>query len=125
MSKQLWTVASLMILVAGLCLLSGCVPYHAPVKPPQGLLFNGYKAPLTVNFDQTPTGPGVIKVSKSHTAYFHDILITGWLDFAWDSVSVEKIAREGGIKEISYVDYEAFNILFGLYGEFTLNVYGK
>jgi len=112
------------ILSGSLALSTGCLThYSTPVKPPTGALFYSIKAPLTVEFDNTPCGPSVKKYAHSNTAYFREFLFTR-IDFAWDDVAIANLAREGGIEEISYADYEALNIL-GIYSKFTVNVYGN
>jgi hypothetical protein len=112
-------------LVASLALAGGCAatPFRTPVKPPQGGLFNHYKAPLTTNFSGNPAGPGVRVASQSHTSYFHDVFLTG-LNFAWDQNAVRNIARDAGMSEVHYADYEVLNIL-GIYAKFTVHVYGN
>jgi len=110
------------VLAALLAVAAGC--FQAPVIVPQGLLYSSTRAPLTVNFDRTPSGRDRgRKVSSAHTSYFHDPILTG-TDFAWDDASIARIAHEGGLKEIYFADYEAFQIL-GIYGRFTVNVYGE
>jgi hypothetical protein len=104
-------------------LLSGCVSYTAPVKPPRGGLFESYKMPLTVNVNGNPCGPSVTKHSKSQTFFIWDILFTR-VQVAWDDATISKIAREGEIEEISYADYEFLNVL-GIFAKFTVNVYGN
>lgn len=106
--------------------LAGCAgltAYSAPVKPPQGMLFVDVKAPLTAQFNGTPVGANLKKVSKTHTGFFRDFIFTGGT-FAWDDVAISEIARRGGIEEVAYADYELMNIL-GIYGTFTINVYGN
>lgn len=113
------------LLAVSLLLTSGCaafVQYKAPVIPPKGMLFYSHKAPLTVDFQGNPTDPGLVKVSRTNTQYLHDILLTG-LNFAWDEAAIAQLAREEGIQNVSYADYEILNIL-GAYARFTVNVYG-
>lgn len=117
----------------GLCLfcalgalfLSGCAsvtPFQTTVRPPLAGLFVSVKAPLTTDFNGNPCGTKIKKVSSSNTSYFRDFIFTG-LDFAWDDAAIQQIARQGGIEHVSYADYEIFNLL-GVYGTFTVNVYG-
>lgn len=106
--------------------LAGCAgltPYQAPVKPPQAMLFVDVKAPLTAEFNNTRVGPDLKKVSRRHTTFFRDIIFTGGT-IAWDEAAIAEIAREGGLTEVAYADYELMNIL-GIYGTFTINVYGN
>lgn len=112
-------------LLLPLILLSGCatgVP-GVPVRPPGGLFFANYKAPLTVDQTGNAAGSAAKRVSQSTTWYLHDILITG-LDFAWDDAAIARIAQRGGITRISYADYEYLSIL-GVIQTFTVNVYGN
>ncbi|MDX2176529.1 MAG: TRL domain-containing protein [Candidatus Sumerlaeia bacterium] len=81
------------------------------------------KAPLTTNYNATPVGDAAPKHASLETGYFRDPLLTG-LSFAWDDVAIQKIAKEGGIDEVAYADYEGFLIL-GVFGKFTIHVYGN
>lgn len=102
---------------------AGLTPFQAPVKPPQAMLFVDVKAPLTAEFNATAVGPNLKKVSRKHTTFFRDIIFTGGT-IAWDDAAIADIAREGGLTEVAYADYELMNIL-GIYGTFTINVYGN
>lgn len=110
-------------LLVAIGFITGCVYYQAPVVPPLGGVYTSLKAPLTPNFQKNPTGSGTAKVSQKFTHYFYEPLITH-SSFAWDDVAIAKIAREGGIKEVSYADYEILNVL-GIYQRFTVHVYGN
>lgn len=106
--------------------LGGCAGttlYYAPVRPPGGIFFISTKAPLTTDFAGNPCGSATKKVSHSETFYFRDFIFTGQT-LAWDEAAIGKIAREGGIEEISFADYELLDIL-GIFGKFTINVYGN
>jgi hypothetical protein len=115
--------ALLLTALAIVCLTGCTLPYNAPVIPPHGWLFNNTKAPLSVEFNGHPAGPGLKKVSSRNTLFFRDILFTGGT-VAWDDVAIAEIARQGGIQEISYADYELLSIL-SIFGTFTINVYGN
>jgi hypothetical protein len=41
-----------------------------------------------------------------------------------DDASIEAAARQGGLDEVAYADYEMMNVL-GVYSEFTVHAYGK
>jgi len=110
-------------LLVAISFVTGCVYYAAPVKPPLGGIFTEIKAPLTTDYNGSPTGASMMKASKSNTRYLYiPFLYTS--SFGWDDVAIGKIAREGGIKDVSYADYELFSVL-GVYAEFTVNVYGN
>jgi len=120
MKKVLMTAVSLTFL-----LLTGCanfVNYVAPVKPPAGAALWQYKAPLMVDFNNTSANQGIQKISSKSTHYFHFWLLTGF-DFAWGTADIPEIARQRGITEVCYADYEILNIL-GIYCQFTIHVYG-
>ncbi len=101
---------------------SGCasVNWSAPVQPPRGLLYTHYRAPLTAEIAGVPTGG---KTGTASTLYVRDILVTGQ-GLAWDDASIEKAAREAGIKTVHYADYEILEVL-GIFGEFTVRVHGE
>lgn len=99
------------------------ISYNAPLRPPMGIAISTIKAPLTTDFNGTTVSGDLIKASKKQTYYVHDILFTG-LDFAWDTVDIPEIARQGGISEVAYAEYELLNVL-GVYAQFTIHVYGK
>lgn len=111
------------IILLALALSMGCGRFRAPVIPPQGLLFSSVKAPVSINFDNTPAGRQLSRVSQSSTYYFRDFIITG-MDFSWGSVGINEIARKGGLSQVYFADYEYLNIL-GIYAQFTINVYGS
>ncbi len=127
MSGHLKTLKHLVVLalLGSMLLPTGCGMYMAPVMPPQGGLITTFKAPLTVNFNETPVSGDLKHASKNKTYYFHDILFTG-LDFAWGEVDVPQIARAAGITKVSYAEYEILYIflIIGRYAEFTVHVYG-
>jgi hypothetical protein len=119
--KKIVTFFSLLLLLA--CLLTGCaMNFTSPVRPPHGILFSQYSAPLTKNLDNTITGTKLTKVSQSSTHYFRDIIFTG-LDISWGDASIDTIARMGGLKQVYFADYELLNVL-GIYAQYTINVYG-
>jgi len=96
---------------------SGC--YTAPVKPPGGLLFTSYKAPITADFSHTSNDRELIKTSYDQTNFFWAYFISA----AWGEVDIDEIAEKAGITDVAYADCEFLSIL-GIYQQFTLNVYG-
>lgn len=77
---------------------------------------------MTQNFQGNPTGTAVRVVEERDVHYFYDFLITG-LSFAWDSATIERIAREGGITTVSYADYDFMHVM-GVFAITTIRVYG-
>lgn len=111
-------------LLVAIGFMTGCGAYYvAPVKPSLGGIYTDVKAPLTVDYNGNPTGMSTMKVSKKNTRYLM-IPIFGNPSFGWDDAAIGQIARQGGIKDVSYADYEFMNVL-GIYAEFTVNVYGN
>lgn len=108
------------------CIL-GCAPSRSggrgPVVPPHGWFFSTYSGPVTQDFSGTPTGSHVKQVSEREAHYFRDFVFTGF-SFAWDDVTITRIAREGGLKEIYYADYHFMSIL-NIFAVTTVRVYGS
>ena len=114
-------------LLAGLglaAMLAGCSSpiAQAPVVPPVGFAFEHVKAPLSIHYIRTEANPP--KEGTARTRY-----VCGWpimmiASFAWEDASIESAAKQGGINEVAYADYELFNVL-GIYSEFTVHAYGK
>jgi hypothetical protein len=104
-------------IAAALLLCGGCVRWRAPVIPPSGLLFTHYRAPLTA--DNAPFEVGG-KTGESSSYYFS--LYN--LSFAWDDVSIERAAADGGITRVTYADYEVLTVL-GVFGELTIRAHGE
>jgi hypothetical protein len=111
------------VVMALAVILTGCAAqYLADVRPPQGILFSSFKAPLTTDFHNTSVSAD-LKMGKKKSYYFYDPLVTR-LNFAWGDVDVPDIARMAGINEVSYAECELMSIL-GIYAEFTVYVYGR
>ncbi len=113
-------VAAGCLLISGCTLVPGFSPFpNTPVLPPPGFIFTNYKAPLTVDFKGDELGS---KKGSASTMYLHEpFLQTSW---AWGDVSIEAAAQNGGIKEVTYADYEVLAVL-GLFGRFTIYAHGN
>ena len=107
-------IALLGLLLLGVLLLAGCAWYVTPVKPPLGLIYAQYKAPMSTEFNGTKVG------SKTGTAESTSIL--GWI--ALGDCSTTTAAKNGNIQTINYADYEYMNVL-GVYQSFKTTVYGE
>jgi len=118
----------LLALVLGVLALgtAGCqfFGHKTPVIPPPGLIYSDVKAPLTVNYHGTPVGSAASKSGSKKTKYLWIPIPFVPLRFGWDEAEVSTIARENGITEIAYADYQIMSIL-GIYQEFTVQVYGN
>ena len=94
--------------------LTGCA-YRAPVMPPQGAIYTGISAPLTVDVEGQTVSPKKGEASSS--------AILGL--FAWGDCSLQKAAQEGQLSTIEYCDYSYMSIVFGIYQSFTVTAHGK
>lgn len=116
-----------LLAAAGCILLSGCglMPFPlrgplpvTPVLPPTGGIFTNIKAPLTV--DHTGVGSGS-KVGTASTMFIREPIFQ--TSYAWQDASIKSAAASGNISKIAYADYELLTVL-GLFGQFTVRVYG-
>ena len=97
----------IMALGAALAVVSGCAS-----ALPQGVIYTGLKLPVAV----TGADTAPMKTGKSSCT---SVLIL----FATGDCSIEKAAKNGGITKVHHVDWDAKNFL-GIYGSYTLTVYG-
>ena len=91
-------------------MLGGCAAVDTPVT---GFMYANVKAPMAVN----QAGEKPQRVGRASVRSILGILATG-------DASIATAARNGGIREIHYVDYEAQNF-FGVLAEYTVVVYGN
>lgn len=91
-------------------LLSGCATALSPVS---GVLYTNVKAPFAAT--SAPEQPQ--RVGRSSVRSVLGLIATG-------DASIQTAARNGGIREIHFVDYESQNF-FGVLSEFTVVVYGN
>ena len=80
-----------------------------------GCLYSNIKTPLDTDVDRTVLG------QKTGTASTYSIL---WL-VSWGDGSTSKAAHQGGLSTINHMDLHVFSVLFGLYSQTTLIVYGE
>jgi hypothetical protein len=97
-------------LLAATALLGGCA-YSA--NPVTGIIYSNVKAPFAVT--AAPEQPQ--RVGRASVRSVLGIIATG-------DASIQTAARNGGIREIHFVDYETQNF-FGVLAEFTVVVYGN
>jgi hypothetical protein len=93
---------------AVLAVASGCA-----TTIPQGGMRTGVSLPVAVTANEDDA-------SKKGTSSCSSVLAL----FAFGDCSVDKAAKDGGITEIHHVDWGAKNFL-GIYGSYTLTVYGN
>jgi hypothetical protein len=108
------------LLAAALLLCGGCMRWASPVRPPIGVLYTHYRAPLTPQASNfLVAGPE----GKSYTMAVREPFVTGQ-GVAWAQAAVQEAAREGGLKKVAYADFEILDIL-SVYSRFTVHVYGE
>jgi len=77
-------------------------------------LYANYRAPMDVHVDNASLG------KKEGRASRHSVL---WL-VSWGDAGVAAAARNGGLTTMTHMDSEIFQVLYGLYTQETVVVYG-
>lgn len=90
-------------------MVSSCAFVASPVS---GGIYTDVKAPITATSNAVGT-----KVGSAKATSILGIVATG-------DASIAAAASNGGIRNISHVDYQAMSIL-GIYATFTVYVYGN
>ena len=89
-------------------LLSGCAtPF------PMGLFVTNVTLPVTAT-------SGELTYAKMGKAKCTSLF--GW--FAWGDASLQEACKSSGLQKVKYVNYKATNF-FGVYGTYTVYVYGE
>ena len=96
-----------------------------PLRPPYGLIYTDFKAPL--DFEGLSKNGGTpnegLKVGNSEVMYiglpYYDVISASWGD-----ASIETSQKAGNIEKLEFADYEYFTVL-GVYSKFTVHAYGK
>lgn len=101
--------ASLILLSVFTVLIVGCTS----TPTPKGIIYTGCKGPFLGTSNE-----GGSKVGKASASSLLGL-------FAWGDASINTAARSAGITKIHHVDYDDFLILFGLYSQYTVTVYGE
>jgi len=91
-----------------------------PVAPPIGFLFTRHSAPLETNFEATSVGA---KTGVARVHHLYDPILTGLPLVTWGDGSLEQAARNGGISQVNYADYELLSVL-GIYVQISVEVSG-
>jgi hypothetical protein len=89
-----------------------------------GLIYTHTVVPLTTNFRGTPVFTGKLNEGESDVK---DLRIP-WpvsMDVRWHSNAIGDIAKREGIEEIYYADIEHLSVLFSIWRQDTVHVYGK
>jgi len=103
---NLKTIAGFLLLAVG---TAGCL--SAPFQPPTGFISN-YSAPLSTEGNLKAGS----KTGKAEAVCVLGIVATG-------DCSLDTAIRNGGLKSVSYADYEYLNVL-GIYRRVILKAIG-
>ena len=94
--------------------------WFTPVSPGIGFVYSDYKAPLSPGAgNQTLSA---LKVGKAKIRFLS--LLWYPVIAAWDDATIEAAAKNGGITNVEYAEYEFMQVL-GTYGEYVVTVYGN
>jgi hypothetical protein len=103
--------AILMAAGAIIILFQGC----AVNGPGTGMLFSSYQGPVAVTpYPVTETA----KVGEGTASCILGLFSIG-------DASIHSAAAKAGITKIQHVDYKFMNVLFGIYSEYKIIVYGE
>ena len=100
----------LFAVLATTILLGGCA---ATVSPVTGFWYTNVEGPVTA----TSAPDEATRVGRASATSVLGIIATG-------NASIQQAARNGGIREIHHVDFEAQSYI-GVLAEFTVVVYGN
>lgn len=103
-------ISSVIVLAMLALFFTGCTPAISPF--PGGGLYTDFQGPLMA--------PSNAKATKVGVAKGQTIIGIGTGD-----VSISAAMANGNIKKIHHVDTHTKSVLFGLYSEFTIKVYGE
>jgi len=127
--KLAWSLrgsfAGALLACAVLALGTGCVP-ATPVRPPYGVIFTNYQAPLQTDMGRegATLAPANLRHGVSETHRLGLPLQYAAYSVAWGDAAIRAAAANGGITKVYFADYETF-MLLGVYTDFRVHVYGE
>jgi len=95
-------------LTATLISLSGCA-----------VIYSHTTMPLDLNHDATKCEMDMEDGEDNIKHFRYDIV-----DVRWDSNAIGEVARDHGINTVYYADMEELSLLFGIWNQHTVHVYG-
>ena len=103
-----------------LVIFAGCASLSSKAEfaPPRGIFFTSYKAPLLIDYNETPVED---QKGSASAQFFWDPILTG-ASLSWNDCSIKKASGNGQITKVGTADYEFFSIL-GIYAKTTVHVY--
>ncbi len=92
------------------------------------MLFSGCGIGLIYTHTVEPLNPNMKNrtemMSDSGQGDIKQIALYG-ISVTWDDDSIGSIAREKGLKELYYADREILSVMFGIWKQETIHVYGR
>jgi hypothetical protein len=91
------------------------------------LLLAGCTAGLIYTHTVKPLNPNMLNTEMAKTSGQSDIkqIAIQGISVTWGDNSLGTIAREKGLNEIYYADREILSVLFGIWSQETIHVYGR
>ena len=91
------------------------------------LLFSGCQIGLIYTHKVEPLNPNMHRTELTSTSgqgAIKQIALYG-ISVTWDDDSIGSIAREKGLTELYYADREILSVMFGIWKQETIHVYGR
>ncbi len=91
------------------------------------LLFSGCGIGLIYTHKVEPLNPNMHRTEMARTSGQGDIkqIALYGISVTWDDDSIGSIARERGLTELYYADREILSVMFGIWKQETIHVYGR
>ena len=82
-----------------------------------GLLYQKTTVPLDVNLNATPVQTKDEEGDVKQFRYYVSI--------DWDSNGIGDIAKQAGVSQVYYADYTSFSVVFGVWRQQFVTIYGR
>ena len=91
------------------------------------LIFSGCGIGLIYTHKVEPLNPNMHRTELASTSGKGDIkqIALYGISVTWDDDSIGSIARERGLTELYYADREILSVMFGIWKQETIHVYGR
>jgi hypothetical protein len=100
-------IALALTALAAALLVAGCTT---------GLIYTHTRQPLTRDMHNTVIVPNSAAGDIKH-------IQISYVGVAWDSAAIGDVAKQHGLREVSYADLETLSVL-GIWHQYTVHVYG-
>jgi PBP1b-binding outer membrane lipoprotein LpoB len=91
------------------------------------LLFSGCEIGLIYTHTVKPLNPNMLSTEMKPASGQGDIkqIAIQGISVTWGDDSIGSIAREKGLTELYYADREILSVMFGIWSQETIHVYGR